>query len=147
MKVALLHDVAGVGKKREVKDVNEGYALNFLLPKGLAESATKSVLSRIETEKKREAEENKIKEDLLAKNLHTIHGQTVEIERAASEKGHLFDGLGAEEIAAIVKEKTRVDMLPSSIHLSKHIKEVGEHTIDIKVQGKQASFTLVVKAK
>lgn len=147
MKVALLQDVSGMGKKRDIKDVNEGYATNFLFPKGLAVTATEPVLKKIELEKKQEVDEHKIKEDLLAKNLSAIHGKTVEIERAASEKGHLFDGLGAEEIASLVKEKTRVDMLPRFLVLPKPIKDVGEHTIDIKVHDKHASFTLIVKSK
>ena len=79
MKVALLKDVPGLGKKNDVKDVSDGYALNLLIPRRLAEAATTGVITRVEISKKAEETEKLIKEDLLSKNLHTIDGKTVEI--------------------------------------------------------------------
>ena len=147
MKVALLKDVSGLGKKNDVKTVSDGYALNFLIPQKSAEAATKSVLSRIELAKKQEVAERAIKEDLLGKNLHTIEDKEVVIEREANEKGSLFAGIHKEEIVKAVKEEIDVDLLPEFIVLDKPIKEVGEHKIDLKVHGKSATFTLNIKAK
>ena len=79
MKVALLKDVPGLGKKNDVKTVSDGHALNFLIPQKLAEVATASVLARVELTKKQAEQEKKVMEDLLSKNIHTIDGQTVEI--------------------------------------------------------------------
>jgi large subunit ribosomal protein L9 len=147
MKIVLLKDVKGVGKKHDIKTVADGFALNSLIPQGLAEVAVGKSLARVEMIKKQEEGERKIKEDLLSKNLKSIHDQVVEVEAGANEKGHLFAGLHAAEIAPLVKVKTGVDLLPEFIVLDKPVKEVGEHKIDIKVHGKSASFTLVVKAK
>ncbi len=147
MKIVLLKDVKAVGKKHEVKTVADGFALNSLIPQGLASVATPAVLARVTELKKREEAEKKIAADLLAKNLKSIHDATVTYVAEANEKGHLFAGLHAAEIAPLIKEQTRVDVAPEFIQLEKPIKEVGTHTIDIKVQGQSASFKLVIKGK
>jgi large subunit ribosomal protein L9 len=147
MKIVLLKDIKGLGKKHDVKTVADGFALNSLIPQGSAEVATPKVLARIEVIKKQEDAEKKIREDLLAKSLKTLHDATVEITVGANEKGHLFAGLHAVDVAPFVKEQTRVDVAPEFIKIEKAIKEVGEHKIDINVQGKSATFVLVVKAK
>ena len=147
MKVALLKDVPGLGKKNDVKTVSDGHALNFLIPQKLAEVATASVLARVELTKKQAEQEKKVMEDLLSKNIHTIDGQTVEIEREANEKGSLFAGIHKDEIVKAVKEEIDVDLLPDFIVLDKAIKETGEHKIELKVHGKSATFTLNIKAK
>lgn len=147
MKIVMLKDVKGVGKKHEIKIVADGFALNSLIPRGVAEVATAQALARVEMIKKEEAAQNKIHADLLAKNLKSIHDAVVSVTVDANEKGHLFAGLHAAEIAPLIKEQTRIDVLPEFIQLEKPIKEVGTHKIDIKVQGKSATFTFEVKAK
>jgi large subunit ribosomal protein L9 len=147
MKIVLTKDVKGVGKKHDIKTVADGFALNSLIPNGFAQVATDKVLARIEAIKKDEEVQKKVKEDLIAKNLKSIHDAVVEVTADANEKGHLFAGLHAAEIAPLVKEKTRIDVLPEFIVLEKPIKEVGEHKIDVKVQGKSATFILKVTAK
>ena len=147
MKVALIKDVSGLGKKNDVKTVSDGYALNFLIPQKSAEIATSAVLARVELTKKQEVAEKKIKEDLLSMNLHSIHDKVVEIEREANDKGGLFASIHKEEIAKLAHEELEVDILPEFITLDKPIKELGEHKIDIKVNGKSATFTLNVKGK
>src|SRR4051812_43655114 len=115
MKIVLIKDVKGVGKKHDVKTVADGFALNSLIPQGGAVVATESVLKRVELAKKQEEGERKVKEDLLAKNLKSIHDAVVEVSADANEKGHLFAGLHAAEIAPLVREKTGVDLLPEFI--------------------------------
>lgn len=147
MKIVLLKDVKGVGKKHDVKTVADGFALNSLIPQKLAEVATAKVLARVELIKKQEEADKKVQEDLLAKNLKALHDATVEVVAEANEKGHLFAGLHAADVAPLVKAQTQIDVAAEFIKIDKAIKEVGEHKIDVKVQGKSATFTLVVKAK
>lgn len=147
MKVAFLNDVPGIGKKREIKEVASGYALNFLLPKKLALAATPDVIARFQTEVKQEEELRKVKEDILAKNIKSVHDKMVSVELPANEKGHLFAGLHANEIVELAKNNLHVELLPEFIVLPKPIKEIGEHEIMVKVQGKQAVFKLDIKAK
>jgi large subunit ribosomal protein L9 len=147
MKIVLIKDTKGVGKKHDIKDVADGFALNSLIPNGNAEVATAAVLARVAKVKMQEEADKKVREDLLSKNLKSIHDAVVEVTVGANEKGHLFAGLHAADIAPMVKEQTRIDVMPEFIVLEKPIKEVGEHKIDVKVQGKSATFTLNVKAK
>jgi large subunit ribosomal protein L9 len=147
MKIVMLKDVKGVGRKHDIKTVADGFALNSLIPQGVAEVATAKALARVEAVKKLEEADKKVQADLLSKNLKSIHDAQVEVTVGANEKGHLFAGLHGAEIAPLIKEQTRIDVLPEFIVLDKPIKEVGEHKIDINVHGKTATFTLVVKAK
>jgi large subunit ribosomal protein L9 len=147
MKIVLIKDVKGVGKKHDVKVVADGFALNSLIPQGHAVVATAGVMVRIELIKKQEHAEKLVKENLLAKNLKSIHDAVVTVTVGVNEKGHLFAGLHAADIAPLVKAETEIDLLPEFIQLDKPIKEAGEHKIDVKVQGKSATFTLKVVAK
>jgi large subunit ribosomal protein L9 len=147
MKIVLIKDVKGVGRKNEVKTVADGFALNSLIPQGAAEVATAQVMARVEKVKKQEEVDRKVREDLLSKSLKSLHDAVVEVTLPANEKGHLFAGIHTAEIAPLVKEQTRIDVLPEFIVLDKPIKEVGDHKLDVKVQGKSATFTLKVKAK
>lgn len=147
MKVILLRDVAKIGRKYEVKNVSSGHAMNFLIPKGLAEVATPSSLSNLEKLKVRHDDEIKVKEDLLIKNIKDIEGTRIEMVEKANELGHLFAGIHAHEIVPFIKEQTRLEILAQHIVLEKPIKEIGEHKIPVKIQDTTAEFTLVVTGK
>ena len=72
MKVILLKDVAKLGKKYEVKEVPDGHATNFLIPRGLVEIATSGGLKKVELSREKEAQEKKVRDDLLSKNLQDV---------------------------------------------------------------------------
>ena len=144
MKVIFLHDVPRVGKKHEVKDVNGGYALNFLLPKKLVEVATPSALAKLELKKKEIAIEREVQEDLLVKNLEEIKGKIIHLSVKADKKGHLFSGIHAKEIAEAMEKEHRVYVAPEFIALEKPIKEIGEFNILVMIRGRKSSFVLRV---
>jgi len=147
MKVILLKDIAKVGKKYDVKEVSDGYALNSLLPKGFAKTATVASLKNIELLKKELDTDRKIQEDLLSKNIHEVDGKTVEISAKANEKGHLFAGIHKEELPKAIKDAIGADIDSHFIELEKPIKEVGEFDIHIKAHDKKATIKIVVSAK
>jgi len=137
--------VPRVGKKYDVKDVNDGYAMNFLLPRKLAETATPKAVALLETRKKTIEIERKVQEDLLLKNLEEIKGKNVHIKAKTDEKGHLFSGIHTKEIVDAMKREHNADIAPEVIMLGKPIKEVGEHEIPISVKGKKSSFKLLIE--
>ncbi len=147
MKVILLKDIAKVGKKFEVKDIADGHALNFLIPKGDAKAATPSALKELDTLKAAAEAEKKVQEDLLSKTLHEIDGKAVEISLPANNKGHLFAGVHQTDVAQFIKKSQHVEILPDFIELPKPIKEVGEHEIHVVAGGKKATVKLVIEAK
>ncbi|MDP3962388.1 MAG: 50S ribosomal protein L9 [bacterium] len=147
MKIILLKDIAKVGRKYETKDISDGYAVNLLIPKGLAVAATPDAVKRLETEKKKMDGERKIHEELLLKNLSELDGVTITIKDKANEKGHLFAGLHSEAIAEEVQKQTRLQIDPSLIQIEHPIKELGNHPIEVKGAGKSVKFNLIIEAR
>lgn len=146
MKIILLKDVKGLGRKYDIKEAKDGHALNLLIPQGLAVHATDKNLKEVDIKKRTDLEHRKIQEDLLIMNLKELNGAKIEMTEKANEKGHLFAGIHKEQIIPEIKKQTRIDMLPEFIILEKPIKEVGEHEIAVKVADKTVKFKLVVKA-
>ncbi|MFA6339006.1 MAG: 50S ribosomal protein L9 [Candidatus Paceibacterota bacterium] len=146
MKVILLKDVPKIGKKFELKNVSEGHALNFLIPKGLAENATPSALKKMDQSRKVEDEKRKIQEALLAQNLSSVSSVVIEFKEKANEKGHLFAGVNKEEIAEELKKQTHLDIPAEYIDLEKPIKEVGEYDVEVKIGNKTGKFKVKVEA-
>lgn len=145
MKVIFLKDVPKVGKKFDAKEVSPGYARNFLFPNKLAEIATTRSIAKIEMQRSLHAEKMKLEEAKLVKELEKINETTMTIREKANEKGHLFAGIKAEELVPRVKEALGLDLSPEHIMLEKPIKELGEHSVEVRVQDKTAHFTVIVE--
>lgn len=145
MKVVLLKDVAGVGRRNEVKNVSDGYALNLLIPKKLAIIGSPSSIAHAERIQYEAEAERKIQEDLLFKNLSSMEGVRVEILGKSNEQGHLFASIHGETIVSELRRQRGIALLPGFLELDKPIKEVGEHRISVRIKGKTGGFTLVVK--
>ncbi len=147
MKIILLKDVAKVGKKYEVKNISDGYAQNLLIPKGLAVAATADVMKRIELERARDEGEKRVHMELLLKNIKEVEGKTITLTEKANEKGHLFASIHKPEVILAIHKQTRVQISPDNMILDKHIKEVGDHEIELKAGDKSVKFTLTIKAE
>jgi large subunit ribosomal protein L9 len=146
MKIILLKDVPKLGKKYEVKNASDGHAVNLLIPRGLAIAATPENLRRFETEKAKHDGEKKVHEALFADNLKALEDTVLTISGKASDKGHLFAALHKEAIAAELQKQARIQLDPSLIQLEHPIKEVGEHMIEVKGEGKSVKFKVVITA-
>ncbi len=146
MKVILLKDVKGVGRRFEEKNISDGYAINFLIPKKLAvaslSAAAGQVRALMEQEKKSKETQNKT----VSENISKLSGTTVEVKLAANEQGHLFASLSKEKIADLIKEKG-IEIDASSIDLEQPLKEIGSHTLPIIVGDKITHFTLIISKK
>ncbi|MEK7184868.1 MAG: 50S ribosomal protein L9, partial [Patescibacteria group bacterium] len=114
MKIILLKDIAKVGKKYETKDISDGYAINLLIPKGLAVPATSEMLKKISLERSLIDGEKKIHDELLHKNMLALDGITVSIVEKANEKGHLFAGVHVIENVKAILKQTRIQ-IPSEL--------------------------------
>lgn len=143
MKVTLLRDVKGVGKKYEEKNVSDGYAINFLLPKKLALAASGPGAKQIE-ELKRQDTEHKAREDQKhQESLSKIAGKTISIKMKANEAGHLFASLNAEKLSKLLKSEQGIEIESSHIVLPTQIKEIGTYEVPISIkQGIETKFTL-----
>jgi len=144
MRVILLQDIEKLGKKYEIKDVKDGYARNFLFPKGLAKQATENSLEwlamqREVGEKKAEEELNKAEED-----VRKIDGVEVLIPVKIGEKEQLFEKITAQKISEKLK-KLGFNIKKNQVELEKPIEETGEFPIKIKFEHKlEAEINLIV---
>lgn len=145
MKVIFLKDVPRVGKKYDIKEIADGYAMNFLLPKKLVELATPKNVAELEKRKKTIEIERGVQEHLLLKNLEEIRGKTLHMKVKADDKGHLFSGIHAKEIVQAMHLEHHAEISEEFIILEKPIKEIGEYEIPIDFSGKKSSFKLVVE--
>src|ERR1035437_10672987 len=123
MKIILLKDILKLGKKYEVKNASDGHAVNFLIPRGLAISATPENLRRFETEKAKYDGEKKVHEALLADNIKALEDTVLTISGKASDKGHLFAALHKEAIAVELEKQARIQLDPSFIQLDHRSEE------------------------
>ncbi|MGH7309517.1 MAG: 50S ribosomal protein L9 [Candidatus Rokuibacteriota bacterium] len=132
MKVILLDDVAKVGRRGEVRDVSDGYARNFLIPKKLALTATPGNLknlSQIKTQQDTKAQ--RIKSDAEALGAR-IAGLVLEVTRQASEEGKLFGSVTSQEIVDFLTSRG-VDVERRRIQLDEPIKTLGETAVSIRL--------------
>ena len=132
MKVIFLQDVKGQGKKGEIKNVSEGYAQNFLIPRGLVRPATEGNVKTLEqqtaAELKRKAQE---KEDAiqLGKKLEEI---TVELKAKAGEGGRLFGAITSKQVADAL-EKSGVKLDKRKIEMPEPIRALGVTQVSVKL--------------
>lgn len=147
MRVILLQDVPKVGHKYEVKEIADGYARNFLLPRGLAEVATEARVRALEAKRAASQKKQAEQEEALRKAFARLHGQSVHLSAPANERGHLFRGIKAEDIAAAFSEKCGVAVDARHIVRQEPIKETGEYEIPLAHGEAQARVTLFVKAE
>lgn len=133
MKVIFIQDVKGQGKKGEEKNIADGYARNFLLPKGLAVEANKANLNNLKGQKESQAykkeQEIKAAEEIKAK----LEGITVKLSAKAGENGKLFGSITAKDIADALKAQHGIDIDKRKIVLSSDIKTTGDLTVDAKL--------------
>ncbi len=145
MKVILKQDIANMGQKYDIKNVSDGYARNFLIPRKLAEIATDKAIKNIGALKKVHDAKAKVQEDLIAKNIDDLNGLTIEIKEKTNEKGHLFAGIHKDEIVSKIREQTQLEILQNFIELEDPIKEIGEYDISISAEGHKGSFKLKIE--
>ena len=145
MKVIFLKDVPRVGKRHDIKEISDGYAVNFLFPRKLAEMATPSAIAELEKRKKEIIIEREVQESLLEKHLTEIKGKTITLHKKADEKGHLFSAIHQRELSEELMREHKADVGEEFIVLPRPIKELGEFEIPVVIKGKKSFFTLKVE--
>ena len=133
MKVLLLADVKGQGKKDQIVEVSDGYARNFLFPKKLAVAADNKVMS--EAKSKEEAKQFKLKEEkaaakALAEKLATL---TVKIVASSGADGRLYGSVTSKDIAEALAKQYKIEIDKRKLVLSENIKSYGTYEIEVKV--------------
>jgi large subunit ribosomal protein L9 len=132
MKVILLDDVAKVGRRGEVRDVSDGYARNFLIPKKLALGASAGNLKNLEhIKRQQESKAERIKGDAHGLQQR-IEALSYEERRQASEEGKLFGSVTSQDIVDFL-DRHGVKVERRRVHLDEPIKALGETQVPIRL--------------
>lgn len=133
MKVLLLEDVKGLGKKGEVCEVKDGYGQNFLIAKGKAKHATNEVINKYKAEMRK-------KEELLALEiaekkqfLQTLDAIELTISKKVGANNALFGAITKEDIADALLQQHNLELNKKDIEIKTPIKTIGQYNVDIKL--------------
>ena len=133
MQVILKADVKGHGKKGDLVNASDGYAKNYLIPKGLAVLADKTAINELEN--KRSADQyHKNQEEMRAQELaDNLEGQKIVFRLKAGENSKLFGSITAKDIAEQIKMQLHLEVDKKKIHMADAIKTLGVTNVTVKV--------------
>jgi len=144
MKVVLLADVKGHGKKGELCNVSDGYARNFLFPKKLAVEADNAALNELKNREQAAAHHKQEEINAAKATAEKLEGKSVKIVAKAGSGGRLFGSVTSKEIANEIKNSLGIEVDRKKMTVA-DIKNFGEYTAEIKLyQGITAKVTVVV---
>mgnify|MGYP002590883124 len=133
MKVVLLADVKGSGKKGELVNVSDGYARNFLFPKKLAKEANAQALNELKNAEESKAFKIKQETEAAQASADKINGKSVSILAKAGQGGKLFGSVTAKEIAEAIKKQYGVDVDKRKIDTKGDMKAFGTYECEVKL--------------
>ena len=148
MKLILLEDVKGSGKKGDVVNVSDGYARNFLLPKKLAKEATSSAVHEIEIKKESQRLREKELREKAQKLASGMEEMSVTIYAKTGESDRLFGSVSTTDIAKALKKEYDIEVDKKKISLDEHIKVLGKYQAKVKLfSGVSANLTVIIARK
>ena len=147
MKVILLKDIENLGKKNEIKEVKDGYAMNFLLPKGLAKIADKKSMEQAESQKELEAQQAEEELKKTQALIESIEGREFIIHVKTGDEGQLFESVKVGNIYESLKQQG-FNVKKTQIELAEPIKELGEFPVKLKFDHNlEAEITIITEGK
>jgi large subunit ribosomal protein L9 len=133
MKVILLKDTTKIGKKGDLADVSDGYAQNFLIPKGFAAIATTQIQQKIHKEQ-RDAQEKSQRDLQKAESLKTdLEKLTFSVKVKVGDKGQIFGGVREKDIADAIKAKMNLDIDKHQLIIDQPLRSAGEHAVTLNL--------------
>lgn len=133
MKVILLDNIKGVGKKDEVINASDGYARNYLLPRKLAVEANAENMSKLNNKKDANAYKKDLEKQAAEELAKKMKGIMLKIKVKSGENGRIFGGVTAKEISENLKSQYQMDVDKKKIDLKEPIKTLGSFSVNIKL--------------
>jgi large subunit ribosomal protein L9 len=133
MKVILLENIKGVGKKDDIINANDGYARNFLFPKNKAVEANATNLAKLKAKQNSENHKKEVEKSEAEKLKAKLENISLRIEVKAGENGKIFGGVTAKEVSDELKKQKNIDIDKKKILLKETIKTVGIFNVDVKL--------------
>ncbi len=133
MKVILLQDIKGVGKKDQIINANDGYARNYLFPKKLAVEANAGNLGNLKAKQESNQYRKDVEKEEATKLANKLKDITLVLKVKAGENGKIFGGVTSKEISENLKTQYKIEIDKKKIMLNETIKVLGTTTVDIKL--------------
>lgn len=133
MKVILLDNIKGVGKKDEIINASDGYARNFLLPKKLAVEANSTNMSKLKAKQDSNQYRKNVEKEDAQKVAEKLKGILLKISVKAGENGKIFGSITSKEIAENLKTQYQIEVDKKKIELKEPIKTLGSFTVQIRL--------------
>ncbi len=146
MKVIFIKDLPKMGKRLELKDMPDGYARNFLIPKGYAITATPAEIAKRDREVKTHLDIKSAEDSRVESNFKQAADETLIIKAPANSEGHLFSGITAKIISDHLKKDRHADVPEKAILLEHAIKSIGAHEVQLQNKNKKLILHILVEA-
>ncbi len=145
MKVILLKDIQGTGKKGDIKDVSDGFGRNFLIKNKMAVLATPQAERQLQQQELRKEKIKQTEEKGDRKIVSFLNGREIEMTAKITEEGRLYAALTPKKIAEHIHKEYGLAVDSESIILEEPIKEIGEHRVELDLgAGLNALFSIIV---
>ena len=146
MKVVFLKDVSAIGKRGEIKEVADGYARHFLLPRGLALPATPSAIKMATTESKDKAQRQARLQEEIDEVIQRIKGHELIFKARAGTKGRLHGAITTADIAAKLSSLTGFEIDKKKIELDEPLRQLGSHDVVVRfAPGSETEIRVVIE--
>ncbi|MFM8563088.1 MAG: 50S ribosomal protein L9 [Acidimicrobiia bacterium] len=133
MKVILRSDISGLGKRGDIVDVADGHGRNFLLPRGLAISASDGAVAQAAAMRRRRDLRDAADREAAQIIASSLVAKTIDIKVKSGAEGRLYGSVTAADVAAAVTSQTGIEIDRKKISVSDHIKTLGEHSVTVRL--------------
>ena len=133
MKVILLQDVKGTGKKDQIVEASDGFASNFLLPRKLAKIATAEAVNAIEKSKSADKHREDVKRAEAEAKARELKGKVIQLTVRGGENGKLYGKITNDQIAEALKEQHGFEIDKRKLEMDEQVKTAGQTTVTLKL--------------
>ena len=133
MNLILREDVAGLGKRGDIVTVADGHARNYLLPRGLAFTATDGAIAQANAMRRRRDLRDAADREAAQTIASTLVAKTIDIKVKSGAEGRLYGSVTAADVAAAVNSQTGIEIDRKKISVPDHIKTLGEHSVTVRL--------------
>lgn len=133
MKVILLQDIPGTGKKDQILEVSDGYARNFLLPRKKAREATAEAVNALEKSKGADKHREEVRRQEAEVKARELKGKVIQLEVRGGDNGKLFGSVTTDQIAVALKAQHGMEIDKRRLELEEPIKTAGQYFVNLKL--------------
>ena len=146
MKVILLQDIKGTGKKDQILEISDGYARNYLLPRKMAKEATAEAVNALEKSKGADKHREEVRRQEAEVRSRELKGKVIQLEVKGGENGKLFGSVTTDQIATALKAQHNIEIDKRKLELEEPIKSAGQFFVTLKLYA-GVSTRMIVNVK